>query len=286
MTEIGPNRTGTSPGNANLIPAALILSAIVEALAGMDILFTRMVFKNAPALAGYALLAASILDLPVIWFFYQKKSRAAPGAYALQESLREFQPDLSKIDRAMMEAGQETGAISFYYAQLNQVVGMVFFALVAAVGVELVFLHKFIPPQPGKVITAGWVAMVIGGLLSLSGLKGLLLPKPVLTVSAQGISFTGMFLGSLKLIPWSAVRKIELTSLSGQRGAGATPALGVLLDESFKLPALMDLANADGGNWAKVPINTLNAKPEAIVEQVRTAWQQYRPAETHELINP
>lgn len=187
-------------------------------------------------------------------------------------------PDLRRPEPPDYAPDQGLVIAQYGYAMLNRVIGLVVTGLLAALGAELLFVHKFIPVQPGKGFQVfGWLALGLGVIGALSAIKGLAWPKPAITVTDQGLAVNiAGFGGKPLLIPWGVIKSIRQTRMQNA-GTGRLNALGLTLDPTFPLPAILALARSMNNGELTMPVGSLNETPENICAKVREIRAQYQP---------
>lgn len=265
-----------------------VIIAIVFLLAGLDALLTKIFLKNTSPMVGGILILFGLMQLPAILKMRKKANESAapmmegmsfgpggigPGGISA-ESLGPGRAAPAE-PYAYATPGAGMALTKYTYKVSSQVFGLFITAAFFMVGMELLFLHKFIttPPEHG-LKTFAWVALVLGGLGFLSGLKSLLFPKAAITLTDQGISMSMFgFSGKGTMIPWSAIKGVRLTS--GQTAGSKNDSLGIKLDPSFPAHGLFAMALKAGNGELVLPVGNLNAPAQAIVSQIEELWRTY-----------
>jgi len=261
-----------------LIGRLMLITAILPALAGIDILFTKLIFKHFSQMTGIFLIFFSLVQLPAL--FRMRKKTAAINAGPI-EGMPPEPPSASLFSRPEPQyqyAPLTPGIVlqAYYYKKLNQGIGLFITAIFFALGIEIVFLHRFIPISPEKGLRIfGWAALVLGGLGFFAGIKSLLIPKPVISITDQGVQLgiAGLS-GRPFIIPWEAIHNVRLTFIESSEG-GKTDALGLQIDPQLKLPGIYSFASMANSGEFTFPLTGLNASPQEVVEQVGKTWRQY-----------
>jgi len=249
-------------------------TGLLMLLLGLDQLFTHLVMKNTPSRYGYYLILAAALDLPLIALVWRrKKMLAAAEAFTGQETLQSFgSPGVSIPAQTLTGSMEGIPIVQYFSSKTSQIIGLVISLIFVALGLGLVFQRQISPPQPAKTVFFGWLALGLGGFFFLRGIKSLILPKPVISISDQGLSLK-YFGKKLKMIPWNMIKKVELTTFTTSHDT-THPALGLEVDPAFRLPRLMTMLFTPHQPLI-IRIDSLNAKPQEIVEQVQGAWQNF-----------
>jgi len=252
--------------------------AAVLVLAGIDALFTRFLLKHTSPMVGGALLIFGLIQLP--WLFKSWRSR---GEQSVQDQLMKMGTEMpiSAAPLAMESSAafSEQGMViaRYGYKPLNKIIGLFVTAIFAAVGAELLFVHRFIPARPERGLNIfAWAALLLGIWGIISAIRSLLFPKSIIVVEDKGLTLNiAGFGGQGILIPWSQIRSLKLTRMPSS--GNKLDALGLTLAPSFPLPKLLLFAALANQGEVLIPINTLDQPPAQIYEKIFATWSQYKP---------
>jgi hypothetical protein len=265
----------------------LPIVAIVLILAGVDALVTKMVLKNTSPVVGGVLIFFGLMQLPVFLKLRAKTDEITmpmegmnfgpPGTSPHPETPQSPAPDMVMTATPSPGAGPASGMVlaKFGYKKSSQVVGLFVTAGLFIVGFELIFLHKFYQgPVEGGLKIFAWAALVLGALGFLSGLKNLVIPKPAIILTDQGIGLAMVgFSSGGNMIPWSSVRSVRIAA--GPNSGGKKDSLGIKLDPNFPAHGLLALAIKTGNGELVLPVSGLNGSAQEIVSQVEQLWKSY-----------
>jgi len=255
------------------------LVAIVLVLAGVDALFTRLVLKHTSPVVGGALLIFGLLQVPALLKVWRSRSDASAPDRAMSLGTQMPTPTAPPANEFSMTALEHGLVIAQYgYKLANKLIGLFVTASFSAIGLELLFIHRFIPARPeGGLKIFAWASLILGGYGIISGIRSLLFPKPIIVVAEKGLTLNIAGMGRKGMtIPWSAIKSIKLTRMPSSSG-GRLDALSLVLDPSFPLPRLFSYAALANKGELVIPMSTLNESPEKIYEKIHAAWSQYQP---------
>src|SRR5690625_3924020 len=152
----------------------------------------------------------------------------------------------------------------------------IFFFLFVVIGAVFIMIYFTEENVPLWLITVGLISIMFFGFCLIYYIKEIIVYKPILTISDEGIIDRSSFLGA-GLVRWEDIRDVDFVDFGGQVFLGIfTYDPDLIINRSNSIQRMLNQVNKKMiPSQVNIPAKNLNCSIDELMEYVNYYWKKH-----------